>query len=148
MFIIIITILVLLQPATDDINYELIQVIIGVMVLIVTGVWALFSYLNNLRSKHTEKVQSQNHEILVEQEKKVEELRDMIVAMKEPFNQKIESRKKKDVDQDRQIQVNEKEIEKLQLRMESVEKEIEDFKVTFNKRFDKFETLVVNLAKK
>lgn len=144
-----------MQPDTGDINYELIQLILGIMVLVVTGIWALFSYLNNIRSKETEKIQksaketqNQNHDILVKQDKKIDDLKRMIEEITHPIDQKIESRKQKDVDQDKHIAENKKEIEKLQLRMGELEKDMKELKTHVDKRFDKLEELITKLAGK
>lgn len=154
-FILIITVLVIMQPDTGNINYELIQLILGILVFIITGIWALFSYLNNVRSKETQKVQQaaketqlQNHDILVEQDKKIDSLKFLITSIKVPIDEKIESRKQKDIDQDKHIAENKKEIEKLQLRMKEVEKDMKELKDHVDKRFDKLEELIKELVKK
>jgi len=81
-------------------------------------------------------------------DKKIDNLNNLVIGIKAPIDEKIESRKQKDIDQDKHIAENKKEIEKLQLRMKEVEKDMKELKDHVDKRFDKLEELIKELVKK
>lgn len=146
--ILIITALVIMQPDSGNINYELIQTIIGLVVVIIGAIWTLFGWLDKRRSEEAKELAIQNHEILMNQDQKIDALKKLIEDIKAPFDDKIEKRKQKDIEQDKYISDNKKEIEKLQIRMQEVEKDMDEFKKHFDKRFDDLFKAVAELKKK
>lgn len=81
-------------------------------------------------------------------DKKIDMIQQYMSEIKKPFYEKIESRKQKDIEQDKNIAENKKEIEKLQLRMGELEKDMKELKAHVDKRFDKLEELIKSLVSK